>query len=85
MNEINKEAILLSKEIKRLEKRSNKAFQILCEKSAELQQICIHNETEIKLSYQEGGYYERCKYVNTTVCKICGKEIKREETLGGFN
>ena len=46
---------------------------------------CIHDEFEIKDSYWEGSYLDRCQYIKTYVCKICGKQLKEDITYGGFN
>lgn len=85
----NAEALGYQKEIKRLQKRIDKYLAPLNKKIYDLDEklhlTCIHNETEKKDEYEEGSYYDRCKYIHKTVCKICGKVIKEDITYGGFN
>jgi hypothetical protein len=50
----------------------------------ELPKICMHNKTKRVDTYEEGGYYDRARYIHTTVCVICGEELDQEVTLGGY-
>jgi hypothetical protein len=81
----NCEALALRDEIHRLSIRRDELNIQLCEKRDKMQHICIHNETEIKDSYVGGGYLNREQFIKTTICKICGKQIKEDITYGGFN
>ena len=85
----NQEALSLKKEINRLEMRMIKYCAPINAKVRGLQEkfekSCIHNETERKDEYEDGSYYDRCKYITKIVCKVCGKELKKDVTYGGFN
>jgi hypothetical protein len=50
----------------------------------ELPKICTHNKTKRVDEYEEGSYYDRCKYIHITICAICGEELNREVTTGGY-
>jgi len=84
INEKNGKALVLHHNISRLEHRLSKIANEIGNKRAELQQICIHNESIIKESYIEGGYLDRAEYITTIVCKICGKELDKQVKYGGF-
>jgi hypothetical protein len=85
----NDEALGYQKEIKRLQKRIDKYLAPLNKQIRDLDEklhlVCIHNETEEKHEYESGSYYDKCKYIDKTVCKVCGKVINEEVTYGGFN
>jgi len=81
---INEDALNLKREIDRLTKRRDKLSGEISYKSTQLELICIHNETEIQYAYEAGGYLERSRYINKTVCKICGKIIHTDIKIGGF-
>lgn len=85
MDKANGEALALRKEIDRLTRRKDKISKEIYSKKASMQDVCIHNETEVKDSYVPGGYLDREQFIKTTVCIICGKEIKEDITYGGFN
>jgi hypothetical protein len=50
----------------------------------ELPKICIHNQTKRVDEYESGSYYDREKYIHITVCAICGEELNRKITTGGY-
>jgi hypothetical protein len=93
-------ALVLLKKINRLEKRRfdleieiqltppyRKRDKVAIEierLKEQLPEICTHNETKRIDEYQEGSYYDRCKYIHITECAICGKELHREVTTGGY-
>jgi hypothetical protein len=85
----NQEALDLLKEINRLEMRIIKYCSPIDAKISDLQEklhlVCIHDETEMKHEYEEGGYFNRCKYIDRVTCKVCGKIITEKITFGGFN
>lgn len=82
--EKNSKALILLKEIKLLELERKKLNTKIHTMRQRLERVCIHNETEIKHSYVEGGYLDREKFIRTEVCKICDKQIDEEITIGGF-
>ena len=69
----NQEAINLQKKIERLEKRSDKINDEICNLKNNLKLICIHNRTEKGHKYESGSYYDREVFINQIVCKDCGK------------
>jgi hypothetical protein len=81
----NSQALALRKVLHRLRRRREKLDKEIIEKTKLFQESCTHNETEIKDSYVSGGYLDRCQYIKTTYCLICGKELKEDITYGGFN
>jgi hypothetical protein len=81
----NGQALVLRDRINVLRRRREKISKEIQEKTAEFQRICTHHEVEVKDSYVEGGYLDRCQYIKTTYCLICGKQIKEDVTYGGFN
>lgn len=81
----NTQALALRKELHRLKRRREKLDKEIFEKTNLFQVSCTHNETEVKDSYVSGGYLDRCQYIKTTYCLICGKQINEDITYGGFN
>jgi hypothetical protein len=81
----NTQALALRKVVHRLRRRREKLDNEIFEKTKLFQESCTHNETEVKDSYIPGGYLDKEQFVKTTICKICGKEIKEDITYGGFN
>jgi rRNA processing protein Krr1/Pno1 len=81
----NGEALILRDRISVLRRRREKINKEIEEKTTEFQRLCTHHEVEIKDSYVSGGYLDQCQYIKTTFCLICGKEIKKDITYGGFN
>jgi len=80
----NQEAIDLCKKMKTLERR---AFAIAGQMAGlrhRIEEVCIHNEVEIKHEFHAGGYLDKSEYIDKIVCKICGKIIKETKTIGGF-
>lgn len=80
----NGEALVLLNRLKILGKRESKLLSELYETRTKLQEVCIHNDTEIINDYIEGGYLDREVYIEKLICKTCNKELERKETLGGF-
>ena len=80
----NQEALKLKKEIKKLECRADILYGKASNLSHRLQEICIHDDSELKHAYEAGGYLERSVYINRIVCKVCGKVIKEERITGSF-
>jgi len=81
----NTQALALRKELHQLRRRREKLDKEILEKTNLFQVSCTHNETEVKDSYVPGGYLDRCQYIKTTYCLICGKQINVDITYGGFN
>ena len=81
----NAEALTLRDEIHRISVRRDKLNMQLVEKRDKMQNVCIHNETEVKDSYVSGGYLDREQFIKTTICKTCGKHLKEDIVYGGFN
>lgn len=50
----------------------------------ELPKICTHGKKSRKDDYVGGSYYDREQFIKITVCDICGQELDREVTLGGY-
>lgn len=80
----NQEAIKLKKEIEKIECKAVLLYGKASSLSRHLQDICIHDDTELKHEYQAGGYLERAVYINKVVCKVCGKVINEERITGSF-
>jgi len=81
----NVKALELREIVNRLRRRRKKLNKEIEDKTEEMHVACIHDEFEIKDSYWEGSYLDRCQYIKTYVCKICGKQLKEDITYGGFN
>jgi len=85
----NAEALGYLKEINRLEKRMIKYLAPINAKIRDLEEkvklTCIHNDTENKFQYVEGGYLNRCQYITRKICKVCGKILEEDIEEGGFN
>lgn len=81
----NAKALELREIVNRLRRRREKLNKEIQDKTEEMHVACIHNEYEINDSYCEGSYLDRCQYIKTYICKICGKELKKDITYGGFN
>ena len=54
------------------------------EENKKLQLICKHQEHRAVNEYFEGGYYDVSQSVKTVYCKICGKELSKKSTTGGY-
>jgi len=80
----NGEAIAIYRELQRLKHRVEKLNKEIRDKTEEMHVACIHNDTEVKDSYIEGGYLDRSQYIKTLVCKLCGKELDKVITTGGY-
>ena len=81
----NAEALKLREIVNRLRRRRETLKKEIQDKTEEMHVTCIHDEYEIKDSYCEGSYLDRCQYIKTYICKICGKELNTDITYGGFN
>ena len=81
----NQDALNLKKEAEKLMKRADKIYGQAYEKINQMEEICIHDETEKKYDYIPGGYLDRCEYINRIVCTVCGKVLDEQKTYGGFN
>ena len=51
----------------------------------ELFSICDHSNTEIEHNNIEGGYLNVAEYHKILMCNICGKELDKQTTYGGFS
>ena len=84
----NQEALDLKKEINRLEMRKFKYCSLINAKIHDLQEkfekSCIHNEMVMEYKFEPGSYYDQCKYINQTVCKVCGKILEKDIRFGGY-
>jgi len=66
----------LIKKIKLLEKRHKKIVKDLNEAKNELENNCIHKETETIKDFYSGDYYNKTHVEYKTICTICGKILK---------
>lgn len=80
----NAQALIINDEINRLRRRYDKLTDEICQLTKELNQVCIHDETEVKYDFIDGSYYDRKQYITKTVCKICGKELDIKVKYGGY-
>jgi hypothetical protein len=80
----NAKALQLREIVNRLKRRREKLGKEIEDKIEEMHVACVHDEYEIKDDYVEGSYYDRCQYIKIYICKICGKELKRDITYGGY-
>ena len=80
----NGEALIIKKKIDNLYKKQHKLQLEINENNKKLQEICLHNDTEIKYSHIEGGYLDREQYITRLYCKICGTMLDEIIKLGGF-
>jgi hypothetical protein len=78
------EALNICHVISRLERRRDKINKEIYDKKTELKRICKHFDTEKKEEYIEGSYYDRAEYITKKVCKICGTELSKSSTSGGY-
>jgi len=81
----NAQALAIREKVNRLKRRREKLDREIHDNIEEMHVACIHNEYVTEDKYCEGSYYDRCQYIKIFTCKICGKEIKRDITYGGFN
>ena len=49
-----------------------------------LEDTCAHKITHIKEHNIEGTYYDVAEYHKIKLCSICGKELDRTTTKGGY-
>ena len=70
--------------ISRLERMRDKLNKEIYNNKTELKRICKHLDTEKKQEYIEGSYYDRAEYITKKVCKICGTELSKSSTSGGY-
>ena len=82
--ELQTEALNICHVISRLERRRDKLNKEIYDNKTELKRICKHFETEEKEEYIEGSYYDRAEYITKKVCKICGTELSKSSTSGGY-
>ena len=78
------EALNICQVISRLERRRDKLNKEIDDNKTKLKRICKHFETEKKEEYIEGSYYDRAEYITKKVCKICGTELSKSSTSGGY-
>lgn len=78
------EALNICRVISRLERRRDKLNKEIHYNKDVLKLICKHFETEKKEEYIEGSYYDRSEYITKKVCKICGTELSKSSTSGGY-
>lgn len=78
------EALSICHVIRRLEHKRDKLNREIYDNKTELKRICKHFETEKKEEYIEGSYYDRAEYITKKVCKICGTELSKSSTSGGY-
>jgi len=85
----NDEALGYQKEMNRLQMRKIKYLSPINAKINELRkkigETCIHNDTKEVNDYESGSYFDQCRYIKKEVCNVCGKELKRSVTYGGYN
>jgi hypothetical protein len=81
----NGEALVISKKIEKLRKRTHKLVAEINKLNSQLKVVCSHNDTETVQSYVSGGYLDREEYITTVKCKTCGEVLSRDVKLGGFN
>jgi len=67
-----------------INKKINKILKQIEASEQELKKICTHSKKSRKDEYVPGSYYDRCQYINITICDICGSELDREVTTGGY-
>lgn len=79
------EALNIYHVISRLERRRDKLNKEIYDNKTELNRICKHFETERKEEYIEGSYYDRAEHITKIVCKICGTELSKSSTSGGYS
>lgn len=80
----NAKALELREIVNRLRRRREKLNKEIEDKTEEMHVACVHDKTEIKDEYIDGSYYDKCQYIKIHICKICGKEVKRDITFGGY-
>ena len=80
----NAKALELREIVNRLRRRREKLNKEIEDKIEEMHVACIHNDTRIENETIEGSYYDRTQYVKIHICNVCGKEVKRDITYGGY-
>lgn len=81
----NAEALTLCDEVQRLTRRRDKLSAEIHDKREKMRLVCTHAETKVEDSYIGGGYLDREQFIKTLICKVCGKELDKKITYGGFN
>jgi hypothetical protein len=69
--------ILLHEEIQKLAKQ-------MVKKQEQLRKICTHSKKITREDNREGGYDYLAQYHKITECPLCGKELDRQTTYGGY-
>lgn len=67
-----------------INKKINKTQKLIESGEAELKKICTHSKKSKKHEYIGGSYYDREKFINITICDICGEELDKETISGGY-
>lgn len=80
----NQATIKLIKESKKLEEKAANLYGKASYLRRQAELVCIHNQTEPKYEYQSGSYLDRAVYINKIVCKVCGKVLDEERTIGRY-
>ena len=82
----NGQALVLRDRLNTLRRRCEKINKEIEEKTAEFHRVCIHppDKVEVKDSYVDGSYYDKCQYIKKYYCTVCGKLIDEQVTYGGY-
>lgn len=76
----NKKAILLKEELDKMQIRYDKLGKKIFKTKKEIQDTCIHNDTEIVDYYRSGNYNDYAYTIRSVICKLCGKELESRIT-----
>lgn len=79
-----KEAKAIRKEIKKYTRQAARIFEVISIKAGQLEDGCPHLKTKTVDEYNEGGYLHRGSHIRKEICRLCGKEMSREETDTGY-
>ena len=77
-------AYALRSRLHTLRRRREKLDREINDLVEQMHVACTHDDVRIEDGYVEGSYYDRCQYLKIHICNICGKEVKRDVTYGGY-
>jgi len=84
-NEIAEQKVIdFKNEIKDIKQQIADLYEEISSREDKIEGICPHLNTKTEHGNVEGDYYNKGKYLTIVRCTLCGKEISKKETEGGY-